>query len=111
MNDSFTQLGINQSLTEKLNSLKITEPTEVQKKVIPLINENKNLMFQSETGTGKTFAYLLPLIQKLEAEENPKKEVKLLIASPTYELASQIKTQVQLQQICFQENLKFPELL
>lgn len=52
-------------------------------------------MFQSETGTGKTLAYLLPLIQRLETEENPSKAVKILIASPTYELAAQIKVQIQ----------------
>ncbi|MCR5218306.1 DEAD/DEAH box helicase [Treponema sp.] len=76
----------------------ITTPTAVQEKVIPLIRDKSNILFQSETGTGKTFAYLIPLVERLLKEENPKKEVKLLIASPTYELASQIK--VQFQKIC-----------
>ena len=52
-------------------------------------------MFQSETGTGKTFAYLLPLLTDLMERENPLRNVRLMIASPTYELASQIKQQVQ----------------
>lgn len=92
MEDNFINLGIESSLMEGLD---ISIPTAVQKKVIPEVLKGKNLMFQSETGTGKTFAYLLPLIQKLNHTENPKKEVKILIASPTYELASQIKLQCQ----------------
>lgn len=92
MEENFIDLGIESSLMERLD---ISVPTAVQKKVIPEVLKDKNLMFQSETGTGKTFAYLLPLIQKLNHQENPKKEVKILIASPTYELASQIKLQVQ----------------
>ncbi len=90
---------IPQNLTEKLNSMNITEPTKVQQKVIPLLMEEKNLVFQSETGTGKTFAYLLPLITKLQKEaetENPnEKHVKIIVCAPTFELSSQIKMAVQ----------------
>lgn len=93
---TFSDLNIAQTLVDKLASLSITTPTAVQQKVIPLVAEGKNIMFQSETGTGKTFAYLLPLIQKIDAQENKSNAVKLMIAAPTYELASQIKVQVQL---------------
>lgn len=93
--NTFASLGIKEELIQKLESLSITEPTLVQTKIIPLVSENKNIMFQSETGTGKTFAYLLPLLQKIEASEN-KTDVSLMIVSPTYELASQIKVQCQL---------------
>lgn len=89
---------ISQELTEKLKSMNITTPTKVQDKIIPEILEGKNLVFQSETGTGKTFAYLLPLIEKhiLSASENSnEKHVKLLITAPTFELASQIKAACQ----------------
>ena len=92
---SFKDIKISDELIKKLSDQSIVEPTKVQQKIIPLIQEGQNVMFQSETGTGKTFAYLLPLIQKLLEEENLHHEVKLLIASPTYELASQIKLQVQ----------------
>ena len=95
MNTTFSDLGITKELTDALALAGITEPTAVQREVIPLIAAKKNIMFQSETGTGKTLAYLLPLIQRLETEENPSKAVKILIASPTYELAAQIKVQVQ----------------
>src|SRR5574344_2344848 len=93
---TFDSLNVSKNLIEKLKLKNITVPTSVQAKVIPLVAEGKNIMFQSETGTGKTFAYLLPLVQKLESLENPKHAVKVLIAAPTYELASQIKVQVQL---------------
>ncbi|WP_288620962.1 DEAD/DEAH box helicase [uncultured Treponema sp.] len=95
MNTTFSDLGITKELTDALALAGITEPTAVQREVIPLIAAKKNIMFQSETGTGKTLAYLLPLIQRLETEENPSKAVKILIASPTYELAAQIKVQIQ----------------
>ena len=87
------------NLVEKLTSMTITEPTKVQQKVIPILMEGKNLVFQSETGTGKTFAYLLPLITKLQkaAEtENPnEKHAKIIVCAPTFELSSQIKMAVQ----------------
>lgn len=95
MSTSFLELKVTEQLASRLEQSGITEPTEVQKKVIPLVYEGKNVMFQSETGTGKTFAYLLPLLGRLEQHGNPSKAVKIIIATPTYELASQIKSQVQ----------------
>ena len=91
--NKFLELKVDESIVSKLEEIGITEPTEVQKKIIPLISEGKNIMFQSETGTGKTFAYLLPLLSRLNSSEN--RMARLMIASPTYELASQIKVQVQ----------------
>lgn len=91
--NKFLELKVDEAIVSKLEEIGITEPTEVQKKIIPLISEGKNIMFQSETGTGKTFAYLLPLLSRLNSTEN--RMARLMIASPTYELASQIKVQVQ----------------
>jgi superfamily II DNA/RNA helicase len=87
----FTELGIDGGLAGKLAALGITEPTPVQKKVIPEILAGKDVIFQSATGSGKTFAFLLPLLQKIQAEPNPTKAVRLVIVSPTFELASQLK--------------------
>lgn len=87
------------NLLEKLNTQNITEPTKVQQKVIPILMEGKNLIFQSETGTGKTFAYLLPLIarlQKAKETENPnEKHARIIVCAPTFELSSQIKMAAQ----------------
>lgn len=80
---------LNESLQKKLEALNITKPTKVQEKVIPQILENKNIIFQSETGTGKTFAYLLPLVNQLEKDDDIIK-ARILIIAPTFELASQI---------------------
>lgn len=85
---------LNEELRERLLKLSITTPTPVQEKIIPQIIDGKNVLFQSETGTGKTFAYLLPLIQRLE--NNPcnknEKPPRIIVVAPTFELASQINT-------------------
>lgn len=90
MKNAFTLLSEN--LNHKLESLEIKEPTAVQNEIIPRILEKKNVIFQSETGTGKTFAYLLPLIQNYGEgdDEGTSFDVRILIVAPTFELASQI---------------------
>ena len=70
-----------------LKSRGIITPTAVQKEIIPQILAGDNVLFQSETGTGKTFAYALPLLSKIDEK---KQGVQVLITSPTYELCSQI---------------------
>ena len=87
-NDAFSLIA--PQLTEKLFDMDIKTPTNVQEKVIPLIVDGRSLVFQSETGTGKTFAYLLPLLTK-HLQEEDSATVKIIIAAPTFELASQIK--------------------
>ena len=77
------------SIREKLANLNITVPTNVQNRLIPDIFSRKNVLFQSETGTGKTYAYLLPLIERLN-KDTDKSSVKIIINAPTFELASQI---------------------
>ena len=93
---SFSELKISEKYIENLKSHEITEPTAVQSQAIPEILEGKSLLFQSETGTGKTLAYLLPLLERIEKQENPRKEARIVIIAPTIELASQIKSQVQM---------------
>ena len=87
--NSFDELSEN--LKERLHNLNILEPTKVQEKIIPLIMQGNNVLFQSETGTGKTYAYLLPLVNKLEQDED-NINVKIIICAPTFELASQINS-------------------
>ncbi len=98
MSTSFSDLGINKELSAKLSELNIIEPTAVQQKIIPLVADGKNILYQSETGTGKTFAYLLPLIQKILLQEDcsQNKKIEILVVSPTLELASQIRDQIKL---------------
>lgn len=84
---SFEELGINYTLLEALKTQNITIPTDIQQKVIPEAIKNRDLIVQSETGTGKTLAYLLPLFQKLNTLG---RETQAIILVPTHELAVQV---------------------
>ena len=89
---TFLDLGISEELNAKLQENNLVTPTAVQSKVIPEILQNKSLLFQSETGTGKTLAFLLPILQNIKEED---KSVQAIILSPTHELSSQIKSEIQ----------------
>jgi len=89
--NSFEALGVLPFFTGRLEEKNIVKPLEIQEKTIPLLLQNKNLVFSSPTGTGKTYAYLLPMLGKIT--EEPRKTVQCLIAAPTYELCSQIKNE------------------
>ncbi|MBR6583177.1 MAG: DEAD/DEAH box helicase [Treponema sp.] len=91
MSNNSSFLLLNNSIQEKLAALNITNPTAVQNEIIPQILEGKDILFQSETGTGKTFAYLLPLINKIE-ENDDIQSPKIIVIAPTIELASQINS-------------------
>jgi superfamily II DNA/RNA helicase len=85
----FDALGAEPRFTEKLLSRSIRTPSEIQRLVIPKILDGGNVVFSSATGTGKTFAYLLPVLQGMSASDAP----QVLIVTPTIELAAQIKTE------------------
>lgn len=89
----FGSLGVSAVLLKGLKRLKISAPTEVQKEVIPVILEEKNLIVQSPTGTGKTLAYLLPLLEKSNLET---KNVEILILVPSRELVFQVAEVVEI---------------
>ncbi len=83
---TFNNLNLSEENIEALKQLNINKPTPVQKKAIPLILKNFNIMVQSKTGTGKTYAYLIPIIEKLSYTRN-----ECLIIVPVRELAKQVK--------------------
>ena len=85
---SFTTLGLQAALARQCESLGYTEPTPIQNGAIPLILSGSDLIGCAETGTGKTAAFLLPIIQRLA--ETPGSGVRVLILAPTRELAAQI---------------------
>ena len=82
---NFEDLGISDKNINALKKLGITTPTPVQKKAVPLILKGQNIMAQSKTGTGKTLAFVLPIIERLSF-----KYVEALIIVPTRELAKQV---------------------
>lgn len=92
-NFSFDSLSVKDEFIKKLAMQEIIKPTLVQKNVIPGIQSGKNIFFESETGTGKTFAYLLPTLAQIDLLN---KDIQIIIVSPTHELASQIKSQIQI---------------
>jgi ATP-dependent RNA helicase DeaD len=88
MSLTFSALGIHKELEARLAKLEITVPTAVQEKTIPFIlHKKKDMVVLAKTGTGKTAAFGLPLLQKIKVEET---QIQVLILSPTRELGHQI---------------------
>ena len=86
---NFSQLGLADAQLRVCESLGYLNPTPVQTKVIPLILEGDDVIGCAETGTGKTAAFLLPIIQRLSAQKRP--GIRVLVLAPTRELAVQIQ--------------------
>ena len=84
---TFNELGLQSFLTDKCKSLGFTEPTPIQQQAIPLILDGKNVIATAETGTGKTAAFLFPILQNLGVKQQ--KGTTVLVLSPTRELANQ----------------------
>jgi ATP-dependent RNA helicase RhlE len=90
---SFATLNLLPSLLKALEQEGYTEPTPIQAKAIPVILEGKDIIAAAQTGTGKTAAFALPILQFLTQEETAyqeKRVIKSLILTPTRELAAQI---------------------
>jgi ATP-dependent RNA helicase DeaD len=90
LNNKFSSLKISTDLVQLLSQNRITDPTPIQQQTIPVLLEGKDVIAQAQTGTGKTLAFLLPIMQMLNTSDN---YVQALIITPTRELAIQI-TQV-----------------
>jgi len=86
---NFSQLGLAPAQLRSCESLGYTEPTPIQKQGIPVVLSGQDLIGCAETGTGKTAAFLLPIIQKIT--EKPRPGVRVLVLAPTRELAMQIQ--------------------
>jgi ATP-dependent RNA helicase RhlE len=85
----FSQLGLTGPQVRTCESLGYTTPTPIQTKAIPLILSGLDLIGCAETGTGKTAAFLLPIIQQIS--ERPRPGIRVLVLAPTRELALQIQ--------------------
>ncbi len=89
---SFTKLGLNDSLLKAVEKEGYTVPTPIQEQAIPLLLAGKDVLGTAQTGTGKTAAFALPMIQMLMTLPRPEKRVvRALIVVPTRELAVQIQ--------------------
>lgn len=83
---NFTNYGLPALLVESLEKMGIKTPTPIQKETIPLALEGSDILASAQTGTGKTIAYLVPVIQKLTKDP----QATALVLAPTRELAMQV---------------------
>jgi ATP-dependent RNA helicase RhlE len=90
---SFDQLGLSAELLRAVQELGYVTPTPIQQRAIPAVHDGRDLLAAAQTGTGKTAAFALPLLQKLAEEQpNPRgsRAPRLLVLVPTRELAAQV---------------------
>lgn len=93
---SFSSLGLSSFLLNALNDLGYKTPTAIQKRAIPTILEGHDLIAAAQTGTGKTAAFVLPLLEKLNNNKTLRgKRVRVLVITPTRELAVQVNKNIQ----------------
>jgi len=84
---AFHQLALNKSILNALNDVGYETPSPIQAQTIPIVLEGKDVLGQAQTGTGKTAAFALPLLSKLDLHQ---KEPQVLVLAPTRELAIQV---------------------
>lgn len=92
MNESgFKDFNISDEIKQALNLLGYTKPTEVQNNVIPLVLDHKDIIVRSQTGSGKTASYGIPICEQIDWIEN---KPQVLVITPTRELAVQVKEDI-----------------
>jgi superfamily II DNA/RNA helicase len=87
---TFKELGLAERLLEGIDSMGYKTATPVQEQVMKPILAGKDVLASAQTGTGKTAAFLLPIIHKILTEEHSEDHINALIIVPTRELAVQI---------------------
>jgi ATP-dependent RNA helicase RhlE len=95
----FIELGLNNNLLKAVSDLGFDTPTKIQEKVIPVIQNGKDVIASAETGSGKTGAFVLPILDRMLTDKlvvKRGKRIRALIISPTRELAEQINEQISL---------------
>ncbi len=90
---TFKELGLHDGLIEAISYMNFVEATPIQEQAIPAIMNRKDVLACAQTGTGKTAAFLLPILDELA--ENPSQHTTTLIVVPTRELAVQINQEIQ----------------
>ena len=87
---SFKKLGLSDELLSAIQEKGYSEATPVQRKAIPYIIQGLDILAGAQTGTGKTAAFALPILDKLQKSESKRRRVRALVLTPTRELASQV---------------------
>lgn len=91
----FEELDLHDDVLDALWDMHFEECTPIQEQAIPVLLEGRDLIGVAQTGTGKTAAYLLPVLDKLGTGELPQDAINCIIMAPTRELAQQIDQQMQ----------------
>ncbi|MCD8262287.1 MAG: DEAD/DEAH box helicase [Bacteroides sp.] len=91
----FSELNLEDNLLDTLDAMRFEECTPVQEKTIPVILNGNDLIAVAQTGTGKTAAYLLPVINQLSKGGYPQDSINCIVMAPTRELAKQIDQQME----------------
>ncbi len=92
---NFAELNLNDNVLDALDAMRFEECTPIQEKSIPVILEGRDLIAVAQTGTGKTAAYLLPVLNKLSEGGHPADAINCIVMAPTRELAQQIDQQME----------------
>ncbi len=93
--NGFASLGLSSALLSALEKQDISQPTEIQHRLLPELLAGKDVIGRSETGSGKTLAYLLPIFERLDLSV---RGTQAIILTPTHELAAQVFRQAELLQ-------------
>ena len=91
MNSAFSDYKLSSEILKAINMLNFRSPTKVQEKVIPAVLEQKDIIVKSQTGSGKTAAFAVPICELVEWDEN---KPQALVITPTRELAIQVKEDI-----------------
>lgn len=94
-NMRFDELDLEYEILDGLEAMNFSEATPIQEATIPLLLEGRDMIACAQTGTGKTAAYLLPIINKISRDQSQSDKVTAIIMAPTRELAIQIEQQVE----------------
>ncbi|GAU76054.1 DEAD/DEAH box helicase [Fusibacter sp. 3D3] len=90
-NSKFNDFALSESILKAVALMKFDAPTQVQESIIPLILDGKDVIVRSQTGSGKTAAFAIPICERVDWEEN---KPQVMILAPTRELAIQVKDDV-----------------
>lgn len=90
----FNEFNLKEQIIKQIEVVGYKEPTPIQEKTIPFVLQGKDVLGLAKTGTGKTAAFVLPILQKLLEKPAKEKGVRALIAAPTRELAEQINNNI-----------------
>src|SRR5580658_1475671 len=88
--DLFKDFSLSPPLLKAVEALAYDEPTPIQTRAIPVVLEGRDLMAAAQTGTGKTAAFALPILERLMLSPSAQRSPRVLILVPTRELATQV---------------------